>query len=535
MTAPYTYDPIAELLRILGSGAHELPAMRSTAPSPSQAHTLPATIATAHAPPMAHSLPAVRSYSPAGPMASPNGPDVGSLADLPVRVTPSAPQGAIGQMLQGLLATHPLNPANGPQSGLLAQQGPPDAPPQDVPPTPAMNAAPQAQRAPMIDRIHDWLANRMTPSAPQEYSGLLSPEEMAAARPGIAESIFRAPGTGTAGDAYRARLDHAIALKQMAGSIAENQRILSARRSIEARYPLPANPTDDQIRSNLAQRYDAFIGAGDGEMAKEIGASLRGILGAPKAEGASVVVGPGASLVDKKTGKALYEAAAIDKANDYTQYIDQHGNTQVLKKDQTPPPGWKPLSLDKTQITIDATGERASLARTDKAVKDYTAQIKPLRDRAAVIDQALKTIDDAAHNPNPNVRKTLYTSAVANFIQAADQKAQIRYQLLQYFKQNVDPSISGKWEILKSRLLNGTLPGYTMEGMLGHLQNLRVMLQSEMEQQRNGLIKRRPELSDALPQTSEFFPDQPTGGAPAASGGDAAALYDKYKLSPRKP
>ena len=200
--------------------------------------------------------------------------------------------------------------------------------------------------------------------------------------------------------------------------------------------------------------------------------------------------------------------------------------------------------IDTAYARLQAAGEQFSKKQLTQGVKDFTAQVEPLRARAAVIEQALLTIDDAAHNPDPNVRRTLYTSTVANFIQAADQKAQVRYQLLNYFKNNVDPSVAGKWEVLKARMLKGALPGYTMEGMLTHLKNLRELTRSEIEAQRDGLVKRRPELDEALPTLDEFFPTMsndapatatPPATAPAAGGFDLNAWLKANPPAEKKP
>jgi hypothetical protein len=135
--------------------------------------------------------------------------------------------------------------------------------------------------------------------------------------------------------------------------------------------------------------------------------------------------------------------------------------------------------------------------------------------------QAQQTIGDAQNNPDPQQRRVLYSSAIANFVQAADQKAQLRYQLLQYFKKNVDPSVGGQWNTLKARLTKGELPQYVSQGMLTHLQNLLQMSRSEYEKHRTGEIGRHPELENWLPDPDEFFTSDhgtPTPGGPNLDG-----------------
>lgn len=167
--------------------------------------------------------------------------------------------------------------------------------------------------------------------------------------------------------------------------------------------------------------------------------------------------------------------------------------------------------------------------RAQSMTRQFDARVKPIRDRGAIISQAIQTIGDAQNNPNPQQRRVLTTSAVINFLQAADQKQQLRYQVLMYYNKNVDPSIGGKWEVLKSRLLQGTLPAYVTEGMLTHLNNLLSITQQEYNRHRDGEIKRHPELDNWLPQADEFFTvDHPNGSAPPSTD-----LGGNFQLPPR--
>jgi hypothetical protein len=114
-------------------------------------------------------------------------------------------------------------------------------------------------------------------------------------------------------------------------------------------------------------------------------------------------------------------------------------------------------------------------------------------------------------------RRILYTTAIANFVQAADQKAQIRFQLLNYFKQNIDPSFAGKWNLLASGKFKGVLPDYVLNGMISHITNLKKMTQDSFERERSAEVKRHPGAGNWLPTSDEFFsPDY--SNAPPATG-----------------
>jgi hypothetical protein len=434
---------------------------------------------------------------------------------------PGSPS-AISALLQHLTQP-PAMP--GPQAP-VSSGSPAPAPPGQVTlngitmPAPQAAPMPQVQAPPqppgMLDRIKGLLDPR--PAAPSGYEGLLSDKEIQGAKPGVLQSLIGTPDAPSPTARYRSNLDHILELKQYAQGLSDQQTARTNARAIQSTrlqagqmFAAKPNETPQQSAQRMMQHGLYLMGQGD----EEGGAKMLNAVG----QLSKVLEGPTPKEYEPKP------------------YVDAKGAAIWVKPGEPVPPGAKPLTQATTQIRLDAAAGKADTARTDKITKDYTTQIKPLRDRAAVIDQALKTIGDAAHNPDPNVRKTLYSSAIANFIQAADQKAQIRWQLLNYYKENIDPSIGGKWELLKDRLLKGQLPGYTMEGMLTHLTGLRGMLQKEIEQQRTGLVKRHPELSldAALPLTSEFFPEQDDSAPSAAPIKGGTDLYSKYGLTPKKP
>lgn len=170
------------------------------------------------------------------------------------------------------------------------------------------------------------------------------------------------------------------------------------------------------------------------------------------------------------------------------------------------------MKQEMIQAGVDAREQRLVTGLTNQ----FNTRVKPFRDRAMLVNQALMTITDAQGTPY------LTSSAIANFVQAADQKAQLRYQLLQYFKNNIDPSVKG-WAQLKSNLLaTGKYPASVYTGMIGHLHNLSAQARAEYEQQRSAEIRRHPVLEMWLPNSDEYFSDDFFGGQPDASNGGSA-------------
>lgn len=401
-------------------------------------------------------------------------------------------------------------------------------------PAPQAPSSPTEQRQNRRGRLHDAIQNILTGDTPAGYEGLLTPEEIKAAKPSLMDSLF----SSTTSPTHRERLDAMVERKMLASKVQQasavqqrQQQVLAGRAQIFQEFPPPKDGSMTQWAAKVLPRLMAL---GDFEAVKELSPFVS------KAEGSKdqqaqmgdnvTTFTPGKGFWNPKTGKwePSVPKSEPDSVVAHKQALEDLAQARI----------------DTAYARLQAAGEQFSKKQLTQGVKDFTAQVKPLRDRAAVIEQALLTIDDAAHNPDPNVRRTLYTSTVANFIQAADQKAQVRYQLLNYFKNNVDPSVAGKWEVLKARMLKGALPGYTMEGMLTHLKNLRELTRSEIEAQRDGLVKRRPELDEALPTLDEFFPTMsndapatatPPATAPAAGGFDLNAWLKANPPAGKKP
>lgn len=417
--------------------------------------------------------------------------------------------------------------------------------------------APQ-QRPSLMARIGHALAaaggavsDRIRPEAPVGYDGLLSHDEIERARPSLLHSLIGAPDSPSADQRYRNNLDSAIEHKSFGMQMQRQQEIMGARKQLMTKFPIPQNGSEQEL-SQWANRVMPFLmQSGDYEGVKMLAPlNEQFAKNHEKTYAPQLFKGPSGELryfepnestqlpagwqPFAKPGSQTSGTPQLFRSPDGKKYVGiAPGDNETLAKYSQM--GYKPEVTARSEFVQSNVMTRADRVDERVRVNSFNAQTKPLRERAAVIDQAIRTIDDAAHNPDPRVRKTLYSSAVANFVQAADQKAQIRYQLLNYFKDNVDPSIAGKWSLLKSRLLDGSLPEYTMEGMLIHLQNLREMTKEHYNAQRSGMIDRHPELEESLPGVEEFFPEDGAGiggkgakeAAPAVDEGAARAAWAK--------
>jgi hypothetical protein len=445
-----------------------------------------------------------------------------------------------------------------PLAGLLGDDSqspgmPPVAPMTPASPQPVMPLLPSPQAAPipamaqpqahpkqsLLGRVHDALLSSILGPTPGGYEGLLSQDEVQSQRPGLLRAMF----DSQAPEEYQQSLDREVMRKQLLSQTQRAQQILQARQAVTQQFPPPTSGTEADMAKWAQQVYPALFAAGDMQSVEALKPLLEKYATPPakgyepqlftndKGETAWIVPGSPVPPGFKKASASSGDASANQDLYKLPKPDAQGHQYAYLKKGSEVPPGWVKQS-EAQQLTIQGLiGDRFNRTEVDKGVKDFAAAIKPQRDRLAMIDQALTTISSAKNDPDPNNRRVLYKSALANFIQAADQKAQLRVQMVQYFDK-LDPSIKGKWETLRDQLLKGERPQYQLQGMLNHLQRLRDLTRSEIDNQRLQRVKSRPELDDYLPSADTYSPtDVTTPVAPAA-----ADLFKKFGITPvRKP
>lgn len=393
------------------------------------------------------------------------------------------------------------------------------------------------------------ISDRIRPAAPLGYEGLLPPDEIERARPSLLRTLIGAPDAPSAEELYRTRLDTAIQRRALGEQMRRQQEIADARRALIVQLPPPAD--DTQLPGWAAQILPRLVQIGDIEGVQMLSPLAK--VTPPRAYEPQLFQGPNGEMryfaPDEQTQiPAGWKPVSATSGNLGTPQLFRGpngdyvgiapGDNDALAKYSAM--GYKPEVTARTEFVQANVGERFDATQSRIRMNRFMIDTKPLRDRAHVIDQAITTIEDAAHHPDPRVRQALYSSAVANFVQAADQKAQIRIQLLKYFKDNVDPSVAGRWNLLKERLLKGSLPQYTMEGMLIHLQNLRRMTAEQFDAQRRGIVERYPEMDAVLPSAEEFFPglqQQPpaaTATKPSVAERDAQLKAQGLKADERR-
>lgn len=170
-----------------------------------------------------------------------------------------------------------------------------DAVPEGTPVEPRPTAQPPKPR--LWERISGGtrdalgaLRGVLVPKAPGGYEGLLSEEEIASAKPSVLQSLlFGAMAPMAARAMQRENLDQMVERKTLgqqvqdaraekAKSVAEKQRLVTARAEIAQRFPDPQpGASRDEVLATLRNRYAAYMAAGDMEMVKQIGEVLKSV------------------------------------------------------------------------------------------------------------------------------------------------------------------------------------------------------------------------------------------------------------------
>lgn len=446
---------------------------------------------------------------------NPNGlnapPSNGGGPTPPPAPAPPPPQGDRGQM-QMDAANAPPPPAP-PQQGPLL--GPPPMPPQDGPPVMQQPAPPpQVPQGGPVTKKGKSIMDRLFGSAevPEEYKPLLSPSEQRDLKPGLISTLTNGiiGGLGRP-EVMRNRAELALQRHDLMSTRQTAAEQAKATREIREKFaPIFASAKTPEDTYKAFGLMTAEMARNGLPLTEHMGTILKALEPNSKQYEPQLFVGPNDQKVWISPGATVppgftkYAPPKSDSAGGIWAKLPD-GTLKHFGPDETPPKGSVDLSTNRTIITTAASNERAANSLTAQRAKSFLAAIKPQTDRAPIIEQALVTLKDAADTKDPEKQRTLYASAIANFVQAADQKAQLRWQLLNFFKSNVDPSIGGKWDVLKERLLSGTLPQYTTRAMVSHLENLKKMTADEISRQRQSWVNRHPSLDGELPDASDYF------------------------------
>jgi hypothetical protein len=181
----------------------------------------------------------------------------------------------------GMPSAPPMDPDSVVRPGEMAPPSPEAA---MMPPTPAPQAAPgvapQApqERPSLLKRVLSGTANAGTKvneflnPTPVGVRGLLSEEEIKAARPNLFQTLVGRPDAPSSRDRFASNLQQALAAK-------DEGRMREAREAIANKFPAPPGETGQQAIDRLKNMYADYAAAGDFPMMTKVGEVLKSIGG----------------------------------------------------------------------------------------------------------------------------------------------------------------------------------------------------------------------------------------------------------------
>lgn len=293
----------------------------------------------------------------------------------------------------------------------------------------------------------------------------------------------------TGQDTYSGGLEDAEKQALLSRKTNEEDKISSLDAAITAKYPVAEGETPPQKVQRLTNMAVDYAQGGDHKTAQNLIA----------------------------TANAL-RLSSSSSASPF-QYMQNNGTIYKIEKatGTVTPVAENELPQARLELRKQSLGlqEQGLFQRQGN---QFTIRNKDLYERAVLLNQALLTVQDAK-NGNP----ALYTSVIANFVQAADQKAQLRIQLLNYFKDHVDPSFSGTLQVMAERIRSGRYPMRILNALQKHMENLKELANKEWDTRRRGEIRRHPAVAEWIAPGEELFAEEISGVGDGSSTPDAAA------------
>lgn len=409
-------------------------------------------------------------------------------------------------------------PPQGPQDGPPPMQGliggemplaPPVAPPGPPPgPSgPGVTPPPPADQS-MIGRVHDWLKDRIVgENAPRGYEGLLSPEDIASARPSLMQGLIGDSNAPSPGNRWKQNLDSIVAAKtqgmgmaQIANAAKEHQKILAGRAEIAQKYQPQPGETQDAMDNRLESMFTDYLRNGDVEMAKATEHAMGEVVKRPKNPPAKIDwVNLGGKTVGFMPGSTTPVASF-----DHMMSEDEKAKFALNYAEQQKQHGWMKLNAEDSHA-IQVAHE------FDSKTKGYTQTMPKYASFLNSIDQAKKG--------NPAALQ----SALYGFVSNTDLNAQMRQGILEKLEQ-VAPGIKNKAGFEFEKALQGKLQPSVIKNLESIVLPLHQSIKAQYKQMYEGTTKRTPRAADFISPPDEMF-DLPGAAAPAVSQGGKVNRY----------
>lgn len=273
--------------------------------------------------------------------------------------TPGTPS-AIGQMLQVLMAERP--------AGVPGQEMPKPVAPMTPPFNPHASPMPQqgVQQQPQQGGLRGLLSNMLGGEVPAEYanSGLLSPDEIRQAKPGIWNRI-------AGKDAYRNNLNNIMQMKQVAGQAREQQRVGEIRKNAETLFAPKANETPQDVQARISQAFAYFMQHGDTEMMDRLKGVMANLVQTQAPQERNPVVGSEAWKEAERFKASLRPAGGDDRVMVPVQQPD--GSVVYTPRSQAAGQNVPSPSKGGAPISKQVAENQTQMAVIDKAIRELSA------------------------------------------------------------------------------------------------------------------------------------------------------------------
>lgn len=411
-----------------------------------------------------------------------------------------------------------------------ALQAPQTAPGASTQPAPSAAAQPTPG---LLSRIRAAIEDRLfSGAAPSSLAGLLTPDDIAAARrnsmthlglsllansegapgrpaPNALAAIGQA-GLGAQQD-YAQAVQNDVGGQETAMQMAQAKRLEALRNRLGTQYPQQPGETPEQQLQRIEQLAVEYANGGDPDTAGKLAQLAKAIRDSRQSSKPTAVqYGTGVTTYDPTAlgGKGgFWDPTLNNGQGGYAPSINRGLSSDQLQENAQN----RTLRGLQIQNAQDALSQR----QMQSIATAFDHSVSPLATHLTSISQAEALVQQAQSDPSA------WGPAVSNFIQATDAKPQLRMQLLQYLGGQVGgPSLVQKARLMIDEHISGAFDPKIAAAMLAVLANERNVSLANYDRRRAGVLSRHKGLvglEDWLTPSSDVYQSPngtPTGAAP---------------------
>jgi len=380
--------------------------------------------------------------------------------------------------------------------------------------------------------------------SPESLGGLLTPDDVDSARkhamlqmglsmlgnshsnsyanpvPGLGGAIAQGVQAGQGG--YGNMLASILQQRQLAQQTAQAAQLRQQRQQIFTDLPAPTTGDPEHEKQWAMAVIPRLTAIGDDAGVQRVNQFLETMMKQPPRVPGVLFKNDNTGEVrsfDTSAGQSLppgWSKLPSDSQGSYDFFVGKDGQGAYVKKGDNEAAakqiamGRRVLSNENIVIGQEGANARHSDSDVMRLQTGFRSDIKDLSAQATTYDKALYTINRAMNATDPNERKLLFGAVKSQFVQSSDQSKNLRYQLLQYYEHNMDPSVYGTFDQMLDKMANGEVPNRLLAPMMAHIKGLQRQTKAQIEARRQGFLNAnagRLDPSD-LPATDTYFPFQ---------------------------